>query len=192
MRMRNQSGKPARRNMTVHPPESGNLRMPALTNISTSTSVSAQIATSFAIAFFVITSSGRESNGATAAAAEFGTARTDSGASRGANPVAERAAHRQARAVAQHHLAVAVRGRDELHHALHVHDRGAMHADELRGIEFLLDRLQRRPDEMRRAAGVQLHVVVSRRDPVDFLGAQKEDASRRLDDESLRPFAAAN
>src|SRR4051812_40320717 len=73
---------------------------------------------------------------------------------------AARAAELYARPVSENQGAIPPKQRVDLPHAIDVHDRRPMHADEARRIEPLLQRGHRLAQQVRLPAGVQRDVVI--------------------------------
>ena len=63
-----------------------------------------------------------------------------------------------------------------------------MDAEEGVGVELRFDGVHRLAEEVGVGADVQLDVVAGGFDPVDFVGADEEDAAAGLDDEAFEPL----
>src|SRR5947207_1404235 len=75
-------------------------------------------------------------------------------------------ANRYRRAAPQHRLAIAVGKPAKLDDTLSLHDRRAVHANEVRRIEGAVERVQCGAHQISLRAGMQAHIVALRLDPL--------------------------
>src|SRR5581483_1432013 len=123
----------------------------------------------------------------------IGTKRTSAGITRPARPLlddlpqtlAVGAARHQLRSVAEDHRVFPVKPGLEALDGVDVDDRRPVHAEEAIGIEALLEAPERVPQEVLLAAGVDLHVVSRRLQPLDVGDADEVHRLAGADGDAL-------